>query len=55
MKKLLCLLLAVFMSLSLIACGGDDDDNNDGGGVTPGGGIPGSGIELPDEPADDWK
>ena len=47
------------MSLSLIACGGGDDDGdkggNDGQQIPGGGEIPGSGIELPDQPAEDWK
>ena len=60
MKKLLCLLLAVVLSISFIACGDNDDDDgkNDGGSgeQTPGSGeqTPGSGIELPNYPADDW-
>ena len=57
MKKLICFLMAVLMSLSLIACGGgDDDEGGDDGQQIPGSsGLPGSGVELPDYPAEDWK
>ena len=51
MKRILCFLLALFLTFSLIACT-DPDGNEENVG-----GIPGSGGELPDLPLpeDNWE